>query len=336
MATSLTPEQLMRLQQLFSTPVESSDANANAYMPEAVYMDGRTYDKQDTGLLAYDYNPNDFTDPRTQEQQSLFNGQGYDQYGQGGNFTNSGTFTGIQDSNKAGEFLTALAMMAPMFAAGISPAANAAMSFGTNPVMSGLSNSGAIFSGTAGLTGAAGAGGATSAMGAGADSGLMNGLNGSDIMSDAFVSNGGYGAGGFGGTSGSYMSNLISGSGDLGSRVMGGTGAGSTAAGTAASTATNLLGGSGSNLLGIGSTLLGAAAGAKGQDASSSTTRDIPEWLKPYITGQGGLLSQTQQQLTASRSPERMAQWDQIRNTGMGLMNAPIAGNPTTGWTFGR
>lgn len=165
MATNLTPQQLAELQRLFNTPVESSDANANAYMPEAVYMDGRTYDKQDSGLLAYDYNPNDFTDPRTQEQQSLFNGSGYDQYGKDGSFTNSGVFTGIQDSNKAGEFLTALAMMAPMFAAGISPAANAAMSFGTNPVMSGLSNSGAIFSGTAGLTGAAG--GAAGAAGGG-------------------------------------------------------------------------------------------------------------------------------------------------------------------------
>lgn len=336
MATNLTPEQLMRLQQLFSTPVESSDPNANAYMPENVYMDGRTYDRRDSGYMGYDYNPTDFDDPRT-KYQSLFNGQSYDEYGKDGSATNTGTFTGIEDKSKYGDLLKSLAMMAPMFAAALSPAASAAMSFGSNPVMSGLSNSGAIFSGTAGLTGAAGAGGATSAMGAGADSGLMNGLNGSDIMSDAFVSNGGYGAGGFGGTNGSYMSNLLGGSGDLGSRIMGGTGAGGAGgAGAAGSAATNLLGGNGSNLLGIGSTLLGAAAGAKGQEQSSSTTRDIPEWLKPYITGQGGLLSQTQQQLTASRSPERMAQWDQIRNTGMGLMNAPIAGNPTTGWTFGR
>jgi hypothetical protein len=122
--------------------------------------------------------------------------------------------------------------------------------------------------------------------------------------------------------------------------VRGGTGAGSTAAGTAASTAASTAAGSGGGLLGkalgIGSTLLGAAAGAKGQEQSSTTARDIPEWLKPYITGQGGLLSQTQQQLAASRSPERMAQWDQMRNVSMGLLNQPIAGNPTTGWTFPR
>jgi hypothetical protein len=191
--------------------------------------------------------------------------------------------------------------------------------------------------GGAGLYNAFGAGAGAAG---GAGEGLMNGLNGADLMSDAFVANGGVGAGGFGGTSGSYMSNLLGGSGDLGSRVIGGTGAGSTAAGTAASTAASTAAGSGGGLLGkalgIGSTLLGAAAGAKGQEQSSTTARDIPEWLKPYITGQGGLLSQTQQQLAASRSPERMAQWDQMRNVSMGLLNQPIAGNPTTGWTFPR
>ena len=314
MATNLTPEQLAQLQRLFSTPVDSG-GDGNAYMPENVYFNGRNYDKQDTGYLGYDLSPTDFSKAGNE---SAFNGQGYDQYGNDGSFTGSGQFTGIEDSNKAMDFIKAAAMMAPAFAAGISPAINGAMSFGTNPVMSG---------------GSALSGAGTSAIGAGAD--LMNGLNGSDIMSDAFVANGGYGAGGFGGTSGSYMSNLLGGSGDLGSRIMGGTGAGSTTAGTAASTAASAAG-KGSSLLGAGATLLGAAAGAEGQDASSSTTRDIPEWLKPYVTGQGGLLSQTQQQLNTSRSPERMAQWDQMRNTGLGLMNAPIAGNPTTGWTFGR
>jgi hypothetical protein len=347
MATNLTAQQMAELARLFSTPVQSSDPNANAYMPEAVYMDGRTYDRQDSGYLGYDFNPTDFTDPRTQEHQSLFNGQGYDQYGQGGNLTNSGVFTGIQDSNKAGEFLTALAMMAAPIAMTVA-GAGAAGAAGAGAAGGGAGAAGAggmvngAFLGEGALSGigawdgalaAAGAGG-TGAMGAGAD-GLMNGLNGSDIMSDAFVSNGGVGAGGFGGTNGSYMSNLLSGSGDLGSRVMGGTGAGGTGAGSAASTAASAAG-TGSNLLGIGSTLLGAAAGAKGQEQSSTQTKDIPEWLKPYITGDGGLLSQTQQQLAASRSPERMAMNDQIRNTGLGLMNAPRAGNPTLGWTFGR
>jgi hypothetical protein len=41
-------------------------------------------------------------------------------------------------------------------------------------------------------------------------------------------------------------------------------------------------------------------------------------------------------QLNASRSPARMAEWDAIRQRGMGLLQKPMAGNPTAGWTFGR
>ena len=88
--------------------------------------------------------------------------------------------------------------------------------------------------------------------------------------------------------------------------------------------------------LGIGSGLLGAVSGAQGQNQSSTTTREMTPELKPYIFGENGLLPQVQQQLLASRSPERMAQWDQIRNTGLGLLNRPMVGNPTAGWQFNR
>lgn len=328
MATSLTPEQLMRLQQLFSTPVESSDPNANAYMPENVYMDGRTYDRRDSGYMGYDYNPTDFDDPRT-KYQSLFNGQSYDEYGKDGSATNTGTFTGIEDKSKYGDMIASLSIMALPFllpalgvgaagaagAAGTAGATGAAGAYGAAssagmlaPAGLGAASSGTGLwgAGAAGLGGAAGAAGAAGAYGAGSSAG-MQGLAGSNAAFNGAMA-GGSGLAGVGGAAGG-----AAGAGGLLSSL-----------------------GSGSNLLGIGSTLLGAAAGAKGQEQSSSTTRDIPEWLKPYITGNNGLLSQTQQQLTSSRSPERMAQWDQIRNTGLGLMNAPIAGNPTTGWTFGR
>jgi hypothetical protein len=318
MATNLTPAQMAELQRLFSTPVESSDPNANAYMPENVYMDGRTYDKRDAGYMGYDYNPTDWTDPRTQESQSLFNGQSFDEYGKDGSFSNSGVFTGIEDRNKYGDMIGALSILAmPFAAAGLGAGAAGAGAAGAGGAGAGAygaaSSAGMLApaglgaaaggtglwgAGAAGLGGAAGAAGAAGAYGAGSSAG-MQGLAGSTAAFDGAMA--------------------------------GGSGLAGVGAGTAAGGA-GLLG----KALGIGSTLLGAAAGAKGQEQSSTTARDIPEWLKPYITGQGGLLSQTQSQLAASRSPERMAQWDQMRNVGMGLLNQPIAGNPTTGWTFPR
>lgn len=81
---------------------------------------------------------------------------------------------------------------------------------------------------------------------------------------------------------------------------------------------------SGSNLLGAGATLLGAAAGAKGQEQSTSTAKDIPEWLKPSVMKQlgyaGGLLDK-------QMAPGYMAGYDQMRTIGQGLLNQPIAGN---------
>jgi hypothetical protein len=314
MATNLTPAQMAELQRLFSTPVESSDPNANAYMPENVYMDGRTYDKRDAGYMGYDYNPTDWTDPRTQESQSLFNGQSFDEYGKDGSFSNSGVFTGIEDRNKYGDMIGALSILAMPFAA------------------AGL---GAGAAGAAGAGAGAGAGGMVN--GAFLGEGIASGIGAWDgAMAAAGAGAGGAGAAGAAGGGGGIGGGVGNGA-FLGEGVASGVPAWDAAA-TAAGSGGGLLSslGGAKNLLGIGSTLLGAAAGAKGQDASSTTSKDIPEWLKPYITGQGGLLSQTQQQLTASRSPERMAQWDQMRNVGMGLLNQPIAGNPTTGWTFPR
>jgi hypothetical protein len=179
----------------------------------------------------------------------------------------------------------------------------------------------AAMAGGAGLYGAYGGAGAGAAGGAG--EGLVNGLNGADLMSDAFVANGGVGAGGFGGTSGSYMSNLLSGTGDIGSRVMGGTGAGTTGAGSAA---TKLLGvgGTGSNLLGIGSTLLGAAAGAKGQESEATRTSEPPAWLKPYIMN---TLDKSQGLFNQQMSPEYQQRWTNLGNQSQGLLAQPMAGN---------
>jgi hypothetical protein len=322
MAGNLTPEQMAQLYRLFSTPVESSDPNANSYMPENVYMDGRTYDRRDAGYMGYDYNPTDWTDPRTQESQSLFNGQSFDEYGKDGTFSNSGVFTGIEDRNKYGDMIGALSILAmPFAAAGLGAGAAGAGAAGAGGAGAGAygaaSSAGMLApaglgaaaggtglwgAGAAGLGGAAGAAGAAGAYGAGSSAG-MQGLAGSTAAFDGAMA-GGSGLAGVGGasTGGSLLSSL----------------------------------GGSSNLLGLGSTLLGAAAGAKGQEQSSTTRQEMTPELKPFLFGSGGLLSQVQQQLAVSRSPERMAQWDQMRNVSMNLLNQPIAGNPTTGWTFPR
>jgi hypothetical protein len=79
------------------------------------------------------------------------------------------------------------------------------------------------------------------------------------------------------------------------------------------------------SLLGPAATLLGAAAGSQPQQTTQSTTRDIPEALKPYVYGQGGLVPSAQslfQQQIAH--PE---EWQKISTQGLGLLSQPIAGN---------
>jgi hypothetical protein len=303
MATNLTPEQLAELQRLFST--------GSAFSPGLATIDGRTY--QPT------YSSNGSGENVSSEPSGYYGfdsaygdlgggdgGKAYSTYGLDGSYGGdyqTQEMSGIKDFAKFAAIAAALGggMYGLGFGGGAGAGAGAA---GAGEMVNGAFLGEAPWAATGGgaldfgAAGAAGAAGGAGAYGAGSSAG-MQGLAGSTAAFDGAMA--------------------------------GGSGLAGVGAGTAAGGA-GLLG----KALGIGSTLLGAAAGAKGQDASSTQTKDIPEWLKPYITGQGGLLSQTQQQLTASRSPERMAQWDQMRNVGMGLLNQPIAGNPTTGWTFPR
>jgi hypothetical protein len=180
---------------------------------------------------------------------------------------------------------------------------------------------------------AGGAGGGGAVAGGIGDATTAGYLNGADIMSNTFAANGGIGAGGFGGTSGSYMSNLLNGAGDIASRVAGNTGA-ANAAGTA-STVANAAGTAkaGMSLLGPAATLLGGIAGAQGQENEQSTTRDVPEWLKPYVQknlGYAGSLLDQQMQ------PGAMAGYDQMRNVGQGLLSQPMAGNGFSKFFPGR
>ena len=252
-----------------------------------------------------------------------------------GGFDTSGKFEGARqphafDMGDATPFLFALAAgaaaMAP--AAGAAGAAGGSGAGGAGMVAGDAFLPGALGAGYEGatLTGldAYLAGGAGGAMGGAGGGNMMNGLNGADLMSDAFVSNGGYGAGGFGGTNGSYLSNLVSGSGDLGSRLMGGTGAGSAGAGGGAANAAANAAGKGNSLLGLGASLLGAASGAEGQQGESSQTKDIPSWLKPYVQKNLGYASGL---LDKQMAPGAMPGYEAMRNTGMGLLSTPQMGN---------
>lgn len=78
-------------------------------------------------------------------------------------------------------------------------------------------------------------------------------------------------------------------------------------------------------LLGPAATLLGAAAGAQGKDASQSQTKKMDPRLEEFVYGD--LLPRTKGLLAEEMSPERRAQWNQMRGVGMGLLSQPVAGN---------
>jgi hypothetical protein len=145
-----------------------------------------------------------------------------------------------------------------------------------------------------------------------------NSINALDAGSAGLAANGGVAV--------PYGSEAAAGGGSLLSGAAGAGTAAGTVAGTAgaAAGAGGLLSGAGS-ILGPAATLLGAAAGSQPQQTSQSTTRDIPEALKPYVYGQGGLLPSAQnlfQQQIAN--PQG---WQQMSQTGLGLLSQPIAGN---------
>jgi hypothetical protein len=83
----------------------------------------------------------------------------------------------------------------------------------------------------------------------------------------------------------------------------------------------NLLPSSMSGVGGLLAPIIGAALGSKGQQSSTTQTRDIPDWLKPYVQKQlgyaGGLLDQ-------QMKPEYMQGATDIRNQALqGLLAGP-------------
>lgn len=202
----------------------------------------------------------------------------------------------------------------------------------TNPgflmmVGAGLGMAGGM-AGTA-ASSATGMTGGTAAAGAGgAGLGGMEALNGADMMSDAFVANGGYGAGGFGGGTGSLGSAIGNGSvfGDMPS--MGGGGL-TDAIKTGASSL--MPSGGGSGLGGLAASALGALGGSQstGGGTTSQTQRMDPR-MDPYIHGDanhGGLLQHAYNTMTNQMQPGALAGYDQMRTQGQGLLQQPVRGN---------
>lgn len=80
-----------------------------------------------------------------------------------------------------------------------------------------------------------------------------------------------------------------------------------------------------SGLAGPAAALLGAAAGAEGTPGTeSSTTKDLPEWLKPRVN-KG--LDYAGSLLDKQMAPGYLSGYDVMRDKGMGLLNTPQRGN---------
>jgi hypothetical protein len=93
-------------------------------------------------------------------------------------------------------------------------------------------------------------------------------------------------------------------------------------------------GSGGSNLLGMGSTLLGGLSGAQGQQGSTSSTRQMDPRLDQPVYGAGGLVPLTQQALT-SQFPQAQQYGSQLMSTGMGMVNSQIPSGPQNPYLSG-
>jgi hypothetical protein len=235
---------------------------------------------------------------RTKED---LNGLPYANYDTAGNQTKDGIFTGLKTSGISkliNSGLPVLSLAAP-FALSMFPALGAAASFGTNPVLSGASMTGATQA--AGAGGAALAGGAAGAGGSaagGSGAFLGEGVASGVPAWDAAGTNAGLSL------SGGETANLID---------------------KAVNTATGA-----SKWLGPAATLLGGLTGAQGQKTEETSQRRTDPRVDPYLfgaNGQPGLLQMTYDKLVGQMAPGGLQGYDDMQRVGMGLLNAPVAGN---------
>jgi hypothetical protein len=296
---NLTPEQLRAIQAQYT-----STSGWTPAMNGAANLDGMAYQRADDQYYGYDPNKKETGDP-------------FQKYGMDGSDQGQGQF------HDSGNGLDLLAMGA---------LAALTMGYGLPALMGGggaAAGGGAAVAGDAFMPGMLGAGGSEVAFGS-----VIPGLE-SFVLPAA-----GGAAGGAAGASGanpgySFMGGDATMPGALGANgVNMSTAALPGMSGNLANGAgSSLLSGGAKSLLGPAATLLGGAAGAQGQENEQSTTRDVPEWLKPYVTKNleyaGGLLDKQMQ-------PGYLQGYDDMRTRGQSLLNAPMAGNGFSKFFPGR
>jgi hypothetical protein len=308
----MTPEQYQQYLRQVATPIVSyTGENIDRAMPGwTLNQDGRNYSPNLTPeATAYGYtldnfmaNPDayvsslrqfDYIPEAHQEdgKASMYNGRPYEDVDRNGNLVGSGTLSSFNDEGGAlRNFIIGASMMLPAFGATIMGAGAAA----------GAGSTGAGFVGEGAASGIPAWDGAAST--------ALSGSYGPAGLATA----GGAGAAGAGGAT----------------TAMGAGAGATTAATTGGSTLSSLLPSGVSSYLGPAATIIGGLLGSQGRESSQTTARDIPEWLKPYVLGNQGLLAQAAQRYQASQSPENQQMQQALRNQTMGLLSRPIAGNP--------
>ena len=113
--------------------------------------------------------------------------------------------------------------------------------------------------------------------------------------------------------------------GGMGTTLTGSAGGALTAGGTGGGLLSGL--GSLTSLAGPAATILGGAIGAKGNEATTNTQRTMDPRLDGPVYGPNGVVQMAQGLLAKQMAPESQAGSDQMRNTGLGLLQQPIAGN---------
>lgn len=332
MAANLTPEQLRLLQQMggmYGDGTYYDEAAQRMYSP--LYGNARMSERN--GDVDGAWTRGDPTsywgyDKEQGTPMTEMNGKGYDIYDPTGKQTGSGTLSGYDGlKGDAADIAKAMAIVGTV-------------GFGGAALM-GAGGLGGAGAGAAGASGAAGGvapytfgvngaiGAYPAAMGAGAGYGTALGSAAGGALGAA--AGGGGGAGGAGGAGLSEMG--LAGEGAF----TGTNAAGGAATGSGVGGATMGAAGGGGLLSTLGGTLgqygsliaplLGAAAGAQGNEAETSSTRKMDPRLDGPVYGEGGLVPRTQGLLAEQMSPEAQQGWLDMQNKGRGLLSTNVAPN---------
>lgn len=202
-----------------------------------------------------------------------------------------------------------------------------AFALGGNALGGALAGAGGAAAGAGDMgMGSWGAGGLGGAGGAGADFGLSAGGAGAGALgagSGAAIDGGGMALGGGDAAEADLGMNGVGNVDNyaLSQGAPASLGAGYLSSGSAAFGLSDL----GSLALKYGPALLGGLLGSK--PVQSSTSRDLPPEMKPYVYGQGGLLPGAASLFQKQTAPGALQGFTDMQNVGQGLLNQPIAGN---------